>query len=226
MNKTGLYETKNSGYFDAIRSDIVGLLPGKVSCLMEVGCGSGDTLKFLKGNRWCDWTCGIELIPSAAAIARSKVDLLIEGDIEDLDPAIEPETLDAILCLDVLEHLTDPWRVLAKLYRYLKPEGLIIASVPNVRNFRVLLPLLFQGKWEYTNTGLLDKAHLRLFTRDSAIRLIESSGFNVELIKETGIDAHKNRLANIATFSLFKHFLAMQYLIKARKSPMKIKPGE
>ena len=93
---------------------------------------------------------------------------------------------------------------------------MIIVSVPNVRHIRVVFPLIFQGKWEYSITGLLDKTHLRFFTRDTAIKLMESSGLKVDMKKETGIDASKNRFANLITFSMFKHFFIMQYLIRVR----------
>jgi SAM-dependent methyltransferase len=215
MNESQLYELKSNDYFDNVRRDILSLLPRKINRLLEVGCGSGNTLSYIKNNYRCDWACGVEFVHEAAEIARSKVDLVIEGDIENLDLPIEPATLDVILCLDVLEHLTDPWEVISKLRKFLRYNGVIIASVPNVRHIRVVFPLIFQGKWEYSNTGLLDKTHLRFFTRDTAIKLMESSGLKVDMIKETGIDASKNRFGNLVTFSMFKHFFIMQYLIRA-----------
>ena len=66
-----------------------------------------------------------------------------------------------ILCLDVLEHTIDPWGLVANLYNLLKKDGAIIISLPNVRNRKVIFPLLFKGQWTYENSGLLDKTHLR-----------------------------------------------------------------
>ena len=70
---------------------------------------------------------------------------------------------DLIMCLDVLEHLVDPWKTLSRLADHLKPGGTVIASIPNVRHARNLLSLLFMGKWEYKEQRLLDKTHLRVF---------------------------------------------------------------
>ncbi len=219
MNETRLYEVKDNDYFDNVRSDILSLLPQKINRLLEIGCGSGNTLKYIKDNYQCDWACGVELVHEAAEIARSKVDLVIEGDIENIDLPIEPETLGVILCLDVLEHLINPWGVMSKLSTLLKPDGVIIASIPNVRHFRVVFPLIFQGKWEYVNKGVLDRTHLRFFTRDTAIKLIESSGLKVDMIKERGIvRGSKTWVANLLTFSMFKQFFVLQYLIRARKN--------
>ena len=218
MNESKLYEAKSNDYFDSNRNDILSLLPRKMNCLLEIGCGFGNTLKYIKDNYQCDWACGVELVHEAAEIARSKVDLVIEGDIENIDLPIEPETLDVIFCLDVLEHLINPWNVMSKLRVLLKPDGVIIASIPNVRNFHVILPLIFWGEWEYLDRGILDKTHLRFFTRSTAIKLIESSGLKIDMIKETGFErGSKTRVANLVTFSIFKPFLVVQYLIRAQK---------
>ena len=112
MSKTKLYKLKDNEYFNNIRTEILPLFPQKIDRLLEVGCGSGNTLKYIKDNYQCDWACGVELVHEVAEIARSKVDLVIEGDIEKLDLPIEPASLDVILCLDVLEHLFDPWMVI------------------------------------------------------------------------------------------------------------------
>ena len=218
MNESKLYEAKSNDYFDSNRNDILSLLPRKMNCLLEIGCGFGNTLKYIKDNYQCDWACGVELVHEAAEIARSKVDLVIEGDIENIDLPIEPETLDVILCLDVLEHLINPWKVMSKLEALLKSDGVIIASIPNVRNFHVILPLIFRGEWKYLDMGILDKTHLRFFTRSTAIELIESSGLKIDMIKETGFErGSKTRVANLVTFSIFKPFLVVQYLIRAMK---------
>lgn len=212
------YHEKAVGYFGHVRREILPLLPEKMGRVLEVGCGSGDTLSYIKQHQQCDWACGIELTSSAASAARKKLDLLIEGSIETIDLPIEAGSLDVILCLDVLEHLADPWSVVRKLHELLTPGGVIIVSIPNVRHFRVVLPLLFQGRWEYCDAGILDKTHLRFFTRDSAIALLEDSGFIVQQIVATGLEkGSKARIANRATLSLLSSFFEVQYLIRASK---------
>ena len=228
MNESKLYQLKSNDYFDNVRSEVLPLLPRKINRLLEIGCGSGNTLKYIKDNYQYDWACGVELAHEAAEIARSKVDLVIEGDIENMDLQIDPATLDVILCLDVLEHLIDPWGVISKLSTLLKPDGIMIASIPNIRYCHVVITLILLGKWEYTDKGILDKTHLRFFTRNTAIKLLESSSLTVDIVK----DIHpkkstKIRIANLITFSMFKDFFVYQYLIRAKKkSDLGIGTGE
>src|SRR4051794_37408417 len=161
------YSKKESTYFDAVRTDVLGLLPPRMERVLEIGCGTGDTLAYLRSTGRCTWAAGVELYPGAASIARGRIDRLWEGNVETLQLDLEADSLDAILCLDVLEHLIDPWAVISKLGLLLKPGGALIASIPNVRNHKVLFPLLFRGRWDYTDSGLLDRTHLRFFVRET-----------------------------------------------------------
>ena len=213
------YLDNNLPYFSQIRREIFPFLPEKMGRVLEVGCGTGDTLNAIRQQGRCDWAAGIELAGSAAAVAKNKLDMLIEGNIETLDLPFEDASLDVILCLDVLEHLVDPWKVVKKLDKALKPGGVLIASIPNVRHCRLIFPLLFLGKWEYRDSGILDKTHLRFFVRESAIALMASSGLKVEKVRTAGLDrGSKGWIANVLTLGLFKPFFERQYLICARKA--------
>ena len=120
-----------------------------------------------------------------------------------------------ILCLDVLEHLVDPWMTVRKLHAFMKPGGVMITSLPNVRNLKVIVPLILFGDWKYTKEGLLDKTHLRFFTRKTAVELMECSGLKVDKVPTFFQHGSKAAIANTLTFSLFKNFLQFQYLIRA-----------
>ncbi len=212
------YADKNGHYFANPRSDILPLLPSACERVLELGCGTGATLKWLKDGQHCQHTCGVELFPQAAKLAAQVADQVVQGDIEHMQLPWPPAQFDVILCLDVLEHLVDPWQVLARLTAYLKPGGRLIASIPNVRNWRALGPLLFAGRWEYTQTGILDKTHLRFFTRHSALALLQSSGLQVQAMQRLPLNTPgKSRLANQLTLGLCKEFLTLQYLIAADK---------
>lgn len=212
------YETKEEQYFRNVRSEIFPLLPATLDRVLEIGCGEGYTLEHLRRIGRCRWTCGIELVPDAARLARQRVDQVYQGNIEQMDLPLPPSSIDAILCLDVLEHLVDPWSVISKLHSLLTPEGIVVASIPNVRHFRVLLPLLFQGRWDYTSSGLLDRTHLRFFTKRSAIALMQCSGLRVDVVDATGLDGPRSRLLNTLTFSLARPWLEFQFLLRARRS--------
>lgn len=217
-NAEELYSSKPIEYFANFRSEILPLLPRKSSSVFEFGCGAGDTLHYLKSNGICDWAGGIELFPDAAQSARAKdLDLIIEGDIEFVQIPIEKNSLDVILCLDVLEHLSDPWRIVELLTTFLKPGGTVISSLPNVRHFSVVVPLLIKGAWKYTDHGLLDRTHLRFFTKKTAIQLLESSGLDVLQINSTGIQG-KAAIANACTLGFFRPFFEFQYLLRAVKT--------
>jgi SAM-dependent methyltransferase len=213
------YSTKDTTYFTSVRTDILQLLDGPRERVVEIGCGTGDTLTYLKAHGLCTWTAGVELFPAAAAEARNRVDRLYEGNIETMVLDLAPRSIDAILCLDVLEHLVDPWAAVRKLDALLRPGGILIASIPNVRHFKVLLPLIFGARWDYTESGLLDRTHLRFFVRRTAIALLESSGLQVDTVQANGplVPGSPLSLLNRLTFSLFQGFLDFQYLIRARK---------
>lgn len=209
------YEIKERNYFAAARGEVLPLLPSGIRRVLELGCGAGGTLELISRNYPGIETFGMEIVASVADQARTRVDHIFVGNIEAVMPPIEPGSLDAILCLDVLEHLLDPWAVLARLKTLLAPGGVLIASIPNVQNFRVVLPLL-RGRWEYTAEGLLDRTHLRFFTRASAIALMESSGMKVDRVDVTGIYGRTLRAMNL--FPWLRPFLGFQFLIRAQNA--------
>lgn len=212
------YSDKTAQYFANARKDILPLLPAHCATVLELGCGSGATLKWLKAEQRCQVTYGIELFAEAAALAADGVDVVLQGDIERMEPEWPQAHFDLILCLDVLEHLVDPWHVLTRLVAYLKPGGRVIASIPNVRNWRALGPLLFAGQWRYADSGILDKTHLRFFTRESALQLVAGSGVQITGMHRLPLAiSRKSRIANRMTLGLCREFLTLQYLIAADK---------
>jgi 2-polyprenyl-3-methyl-5-hydroxy-6-metoxy-1,4-benzoquinol methylase len=211
------YSSKEDAYFNNVRDEVLKFFPQPLNTVLEIGCGAGATLAFLKQQGVCRTVIGVELFPQAYEEARTKLDMAFCGDIESMTLPLKPGSIDAILCLDVLEHLNDPWKVVEKLTVLLTPEGFILASIPNVRHVRVLLPLALQGQWRYQNDGLLDKTHLRFFTRESAIGLL-----NTPQLKVTRI-ANRYRSQRVRTLSRcvprpLTDFLASQYLIQARRA--------
>jgi 2-polyprenyl-3-methyl-5-hydroxy-6-metoxy-1,4-benzoquinol methylase len=106
----------------------------------------------------------------------------IRADLDDgLRPAIDQlggKRFDRVLALDILEHLKNPDRLLRQCGDLLSPHGQLIVSVPNVANIRVRAALLF-GQFNYDSRGILDRTHLRFFTRKTARRLLEENGFRI-----------------------------------------------
>ncbi len=181
---TPLYSDKNSAYFGYVRREIEPLLPERVGRVLEIGCGAGATLAWLRSIRQVDFAAGIELVDEPANQATTVLDRVVIGNIETLceGPALpfDRTSFDLILALDALEHLANPWNVVKRLHLLLKPGGSIIASIPNVAHFSVVLPLLVHGRWNYVREGLLDRTHLRFFVEQTAIELMTCSGLVVD----------------------------------------------
>jgi 2-polyprenyl-3-methyl-5-hydroxy-6-metoxy-1,4-benzoquinol methylase len=155
------------------------------SRVLDVGCASGYLAEPLS-RRGCS-VVGFERDPASAAAAREHCDEMIVGDIENPDDRarIAPG-FDAILLGDVLEHLLDPWGALRYLHSLVAPDGIVVASIPNVAAWTVRLRLL-RGEFEYTESGLLDRTHLRFFTRATAHELVLGAGFAIERERFTPI---------------------------------------
>lgn len=212
-----MYEDKASEYFSFVRKDIAPLLPRFSSRVLEIGCGGGGTLDWLKRAGRAHWVAGIELCASAASVARTRLDVLYEGDADHHLGQVEPASLDLILCLDVLEHLVDPWATMARLQALLKPGGHLIISVPNVRHHSVVLPLLLSGRWQYKEAGIMDRTHLRFFSHESARTLLTQADLALVREKVTYAWGSYDGLKDKLSLGLLKDFLAFQYLICAQR---------
>jgi 2-polyprenyl-3-methyl-5-hydroxy-6-metoxy-1,4-benzoquinol methylase len=213
------YEIKTeSCYYGNYRQDILPLVPKHVGKVLEIGCGTGNTLAYLKANGYCEWVGGVELFPDAAREAALKLDLLYEADVEQMGLPIAAGSIDMILCLDVLEHLVDPQKVVTYLDTLLAPGGVIIASIPNVRHNSVVIPLVFKNQWEYKTVGVLDNTHLRFFVKSTAIELMRSSGLKLEKCIGSNFYADRwDRLFNTLTLGLMQSFFFKNYLVKVSK---------
>jgi 2-polyprenyl-3-methyl-5-hydroxy-6-metoxy-1,4-benzoquinol methylase len=156
-------------------------------------------------------------VPRVAELAKAKLNGVIVGDIEALEGLpFSPEAFDYIIAGDVLEHLKDPWKVLEGLRMFLKGEGFIIASIPNVRNWRVIKDLVFKGEWRYVEAGILDDTHLRFFTKKTIMDMFTNCGYHMVSILPRL--RKRSRGLNRLSLGLFEEFLAGQYMCKARKS--------
>jgi SAM-dependent methyltransferase len=124
---------------------------------------------------------GLELDPKAAALARRHCDEVLALDIESQGEDFwrQQQDRDCWVFGDVLEHLRDPWRVLGKIRETLPPGGCVVASVPNVQHWS-LQGRLAVGEFRYEADGLLDRTHLRWFTRVTLFELFQSAGLRIE----------------------------------------------
>lgn len=214
---------KAQKYFVELREEIFPFLTEKSVRALDIGCGSGETSRALKKMGRFEWVCGVEGSPEAANLARKALDQVVEGDIETIEFPFEPETFDVILTLDILEHLIDPWATLDKLVSLLKPGGILVASLPNVRHYSVVIPLIFFGDWRYQQEGLLDSTHIRFFTRSTAQKFFVKRGLIVEMQGHTGATGTLGKLVRRMFFGRLDGFLDFQVLLKMRKPKVVLK---
>lgn len=190
----------------SVHSRVVSLA-GTDKRVLEFGCNAGETSLALKSNG-CRVT-GVEINEGAARMAESACDEVIIGDIEkdDVWQKFKGE-FDVIIFADILEHLLNPENVLQKSKKYLKNDGFVIISLPNVANWRVRFSLLL-GKFNYTSTGILDDTHLRFYTLDSAKKFI-ANNYSITNIFPAATRVPKFFL------NVFPQILASQWVFKCR----------
>jgi 2-polyprenyl-3-methyl-5-hydroxy-6-metoxy-1,4-benzoquinol methylase len=146
--------------------------------VLEVGCASGYLTKLLV-ERGCD-VVGMEIDPDAADVAEKWADRVVVGDVDDEDiwNYIKDESFDVLLLGDVLEHLRRPLAALRHAVRKLKPTGFVVTSMPNVAHGDVRIALM-NGRFQYSEWGLLDRTHLRFFTLETIREFLSEAGLVV-----------------------------------------------
>ena len=154
--------------------------------VLDIGCGEGFFAAELAaaGNR----VSGIDnrAVPREDSVFERYVSADLDEGIAPAIAEFEGKCFDRILLLDVLEHLKRPERILEQCHAILKSEGRIVVSLPNIANLSVRLMLLL-GRFDYQERGILDRTHLRFFTRKTARRLLEDAGYEIVTEQETVI---------------------------------------
>lgn len=214
------YEEKEKSYYSNIRQDLVGLFQkGKDQKILEIGAGYGETLYFLKSNGFAAEVVGVDLFEDKLNRENYKpVDDFIFGNIEDLDLSQYQNYFDVILLPDVLEHIAEPKPVLSKIQQYLKTNGQIIVSMPNIRHYSALYKIFVKGDFRYEESGIFDYTHLRFYCKKNIKELIEDSGYKVKK-SQSSITGYKGfslaKIINALTLRLFEEFFSYQYFFVA-----------
>jgi len=216
-------------YFGHTRPEVLALVPPTARRVLDIGCGAGRLGEAIKTRQQAE-VAGIELDEAAAAVARLRLDHVIVGDIEQVAPDFPSGSFDAIVCADVLEHLREPDGLLRKARSWLAPDGRLVASIPNVRHNSVVRSLL-EGNWTYEPAGLLDRTHLRFFTRREIEKLFYRAGFVIDELRWVGspaddpserqpgeVWAGRLRISGLSGADA-DEFYAYQYLAVARPVP-------
>lgn len=210
-------KSTNFDYFERARHDVAALVPTDCKRILEIGAGFGALGQILsqRGGVLLD---AVEINPTAAPYLEGIYRRFWIGDIETVllnDALLD---YDCIVFPDVLEHLVDPWTQLSKLCKRLRPGGYIVASIPNVRNLALLYRLVVQGRWEYEDSGVLDRTHLRFFTRHSVTDMLHGAGLTIERwsMNRDGFTGIRKAVATAAKLFI-PEIDVCQYLVVARK---------
>jgi len=207
----GNFADKPKGYYESTREDMVRYIPEATKTTLEFGCGFGGFSALLK-ERFNTESWAVEIDKTAAQEAAKKLDRVINADANESLKDIPENYFDCIILFDILEHLVDPYRLLCALKSKLTSEGIIVASIPNIRYYRIFVDLVVHGNWDYKDQGILDKTHLRFFTRKSILKMFDKLGFKIFIFE--GIHPTHSRtfrllniiLLNALSDVRYKHF--------------------
>ncbi len=196
----------------------------KISRILEVGCSTGFFGALLKDFGHEVW--GIEIDPKTAEVARSRIDKVFTGTIEEFlnDSNLLKLEFDYITFGDVLEHLVNPLDVLKKCKKILSDKGAIVISIPNIAHISIRT-MLSTGKWTYNECGIMDRTHLRFFTKDSLIELFTDAGYCIDVIDRTIVGGNEtetivdpNTLDIVKKLSNDDEQEVFQYILSAKPS--------
>lgn len=219
-------------YYQGINADLLSMLPKNVQTVVEIGCAAGQFAAAYRAINPTVRYLGVELFEDAAQQAATQMDDVIIGSIEDIDVFSELEDvlgdseIDVLVFGDVLEHLLDPWGILAKFKQIMSPNGYCVACIPNISHWTILAGLL-HGEWNYADFGLLDKTHLRFFTKKTMIELFENTGWQVEAFTPRTIFPHETKQAmsvfttlaqpfGLSSEQVEENLTVFQWVIRAR----------
>lgn len=210
-------------YASSGREEMLPFIPEGAKTFLDVGCSVGNFGALLKSRREAEvW--GVETNPEAAAFASERLDYVINAPF-DTQLDLKSKRFDCVIFNDVLEHMVDPYSALEHTKSLLLPGGHVVASIPNVRYFGNMWPLIVHRSWEYVESGILDRTHLRFFTVDSIRSMFVNLGYTIDQL--VGINAleeydtyfvRKYRILNFLALNRLDDMRWMQFAVVAHTS--------
>lgn len=204
-------------YYNNPRQDLDRFLPEAANRILDLGCATGGFGARLKARYGAD-VVGIEYVPDVAERAREVLDEVVTGDAVEAMRGMASASFDLVTANDVLEHLAYPGEALREAHRLLRPGGLLVTSLPNVRYWLSFERVLWDGDWKYEEAGIMDRTHLRFFTERSIQRWLPANGFEIEAMEGLHpMIGRKLRLLNLLTGGRFRDCAYLQFGVRARR---------
>lgn len=190
------------------RPEVAALVPGGARRILDLGCASGALGAALKRRQPCE-VVGIEADPDYARDAATRLDRVEVGDLNAF--TLDLGRFDCLIAADVLEHLVDPWAVLARWAEALEPGARAVISLPNARHWEVFRELALRGTFPRRPAGIFDATHLRWFTLADVYGLCDAAGLRLERVVRVprpGSPAWTASVPGIRAFGAFQHVVA------------------
>lgn len=168
-------------YYTYSRKELYPYIPQQLSKTLDIGCATGVFSEHIK-QKFNAEVWGVEMHKESANIAEGKLDKVLIGMFDEVKDKLPIGYFDCVFFNDVLEHMMYPNECLIDVRKNIAPDGVVLASIPNVRNVAVLRELVFGKDFKYQDSGIMDKTHLRFFTKKSIIRMFEQCGYTIETI--------------------------------------------
>lgn len=154
----------------------------KIRCgskVLDLGCVSGYLGNYITLNKNCEvW--GVDYDQDLAKKAKKVIKKVFVSNLDHLTRLKLPKHgFDFILLADVLEHVLFYEKLLKEIKSYMKTDGKLIISTPNIAHLSIRFNLLF-GRFNYQEKGILDRTHVHFFTKKSLIQLLKKQGYIVE----------------------------------------------
>lgn len=172
MKQTPIHEAHNP--------ELLELIPPTANMVIEFGCSSGALAReYKKINPTCHYI-GVDIDPEYTKLAERYCKETLTVDLDRLDDSFfqKHNNCDAWIFGDTLEHLKDPWKILRNIRKNMTPRGCVLACIPNAQHWSVITRMC-AGEFNYEDSGLLDRTHLRWFTRKTIIQMFETTGFQI-----------------------------------------------
>lgn len=202
-----------TAYFDYARENLIALLPRPIGRVLDVGCGAGANAACLRAAG-ATYIEGIELVSEQAARAAKRFDCVMAGDFAAVADDLQGP-FDSVLCLDVLEHMADPYSALRRLREVTVDGGHLQISIPNARHLSLVRDLVIHGTFGYTPTGHRDHTHLRWFTLQDLQAALTQTGWE-PLRAGSGVLPRRKRIVVRLTRGRAAEFVVVQWYVTAR----------